>query len=86
MNSRANERIRDKCTPVKVAAHIIADVQEFERSPAATSIASPKAASHKASFLIRRAKTIKPELNVEQEMKRVRDKWKASVEELRIKK
>jgi hypothetical protein len=39
-----------------------------------------------ANFLVRRAKTINPELNVEQEMKRVRDKWKASVDELRSKK
>ena len=38
-----------------------------------------------AAFLISCAKTISPELNVEQEMKRVRDRWKVSVEELRIK-
>ncbi len=39
-----------------------------------------------AAFLIDRAKTINLELNVEQEMKRVRDRWKVSVEELRSKK
>lgn len=31
------------------------------------------------------ARTINPKLDVEQEMKRVRERWKASVEELRSK-
>ena len=39
-----------------------------------------------AAFLIDRAKTINPELNVEQEMKRVRERWKTSAEELRSQK
>ena len=39
-----------------------------------------------AAFLIDRAKTINPELNVEQEMKRVRERWKTSAKELRSQK
>jgi hypothetical protein len=39
-----------------------------------------------ANFLDRPAKSINPELNVEQEMKRVRDSWRAFVDELRISK
>jgi hypothetical protein len=39
-----------------------------------------------ANLLDRRSKSINLELNVDQEMKRVRERWKTSVEDLRSQK